>query len=110
LSLDDDPEGRFICLQESWDVVEPLRVAELCANSKKNPIDSVLLTAGDFVEVGAELDFVINKNRSTQTTLKCFLTCTYMVRLMPAVHVQNYQLVSIEKDLDLRTCIDKTVM
>ncbi|KAG2155402.1 hypothetical protein DEU56DRAFT_750966 [Suillus clintonianus] len=92
LTPDDDPEGKFQSLQELWDVMQPLRVAELCANGKKVPINSVLLTAGDFVEVGAELDFVLNRNKDAKTTLKCFLACTYIVRLMPAVHVQNAQL------------------
>ncbi|KAG2148934.1 hypothetical protein DEU56DRAFT_729791, partial [Suillus clintonianus] len=98
LTPDDDPEGKFQCLQESWDVMRPLHVADLCANGKKVPINSVLLTAGDFVEVGAELDFVLNKNKDAKTTLKCFLACTYIVRLMPAVHVQNAQLVRAPKN------------
>lgn len=92
LSSDEDPEGKFLPLQEIWDVTLPLRAADLCANGKKVPINSILLTAGDFVEVGAELDFVKNRNKNAETTLKCFLTCTYVVRLIPALQVQNAQL------------------
>ncbi|KAG1788903.1 hypothetical protein EV424DRAFT_1355940 [Suillus variegatus] len=92
LTQDEDPEGKFYHIQEWWSVARPLRVAELTADGKKMAMNSIMLTEGDFVEVGAELDFVVNKNRNTQITVKCFLTCTYIVRLMPAIHVQNAQL------------------
>ncbi|KAG1851204.1 hypothetical protein C8R48DRAFT_547962, partial [Suillus tomentosus] len=85
LTQDKDPEGKFYRIQEWWSVARPLRVADLTADRKKIAMGSIMLTEGDFVEVGAELDFVVNKNRNTQTMVKCFLTCTYIVRLMPAI-------------------------
>ncbi|KAG0701021.1 hypothetical protein DFH29DRAFT_1069876 [Suillus ampliporus] len=89
----DDPEGRFFRIQEFWNPQRPLRVAELTESAKIMPIDSVLLTEGDFVDVGAELDFVLNRDQHSQTILKCFLTCTYIVRMIPASAVQTLNLV-----------------
>ncbi|KAG1844564.1 hypothetical protein C8R48DRAFT_617897 [Suillus tomentosus] len=94
LQPEEDPGGKFYRIQDEWNVIQPLCVAELTAEGKKLPIDAVLLTEGDFVEVGAELDFVVNRNRDTRTTVKCFLMCTYIVRMMPAREVQNRELVS----------------
>ncbi|KAG1718692.1 hypothetical protein EDB19DRAFT_1649792 [Suillus lakei] len=58
------------------------------------PMNSVLLTEGDFVDVRAELDFVLNRDRHSCTILKCFLTCTYIVRIIPASQMQAMNLVS----------------
>lgn len=55
----DDPEGKFICLQKDWNVARPLHVGELNEQGKVMPIDTIVLNDGDFVEVGAELDFMI---------------------------------------------------
>ncbi|KAG2136223.1 hypothetical protein BD769DRAFT_1341348, partial [Suillus cothurnatus] len=79
LQPEEDPGGKFYCIQDKWNVIQPLRLAELTVEGKKLPINAVLLTEGDFVEVGTEPDFIINRNRNTKTTVKCFLTCTYIV-------------------------------
>ncbi|KAG1793649.1 uncharacterized protein HD556DRAFT_1443440 [Suillus plorans] len=88
LSIADDLEGKFICLQKDWNVACLLRVGELNKQGTVTPIDTIGLNDGDFVEVGAELDFVIHRDRSRQTNLKGFLTCTYMVHLVPKQHIQ----------------------
>ncbi|KAG2158084.1 uncharacterized protein EDB93DRAFT_1077972 [Suillus bovinus] len=93
LKPEDDPAENFYRIQEWWSVAQALQLAELTAEGKKVPINAILLTEGDFVEVSVKLDFVVNRNRNTRTTIKCFLTCTYMVRMMPAREVQNQELV-----------------
>ncbi|KAG1811914.1 hypothetical protein EV424DRAFT_1542324 [Suillus variegatus] len=53
-----DPNGKYLCIQDNWSIVCPLTIAELTGAGKILPMDAVLLTEGDFVDVGAELDFV----------------------------------------------------
>ncbi|KAG1886355.1 uncharacterized protein F5891DRAFT_989133 [Suillus fuscotomentosus] len=89
LTATQDPEGRYICVQDRWNVVRPLTVANLTDAGKVVPMDAVLLTEGDFVDVGAELDFVLSRDRQKGTSLKCFLTCTHVVRLIPAHYVSD---------------------
>ncbi|KAG1839203.1 hypothetical protein DFJ58DRAFT_845764 [Suillus subalutaceus] len=55
-------------------------------------MDSVLLTEGDFVDVGAKLDFIIRRDRQRGMTLRCFLTCTHIVRMIPANYVKHMKL------------------
>ncbi|KAG1721640.1 hypothetical protein EDB19DRAFT_1646332 [Suillus lakei] len=90
-----DPEGKYQHVQELWNVACPLTTANLTGSGKILPMDSVLLSEGDFVDVGAELDFVVSRDRHKGTTLKCFLTCTHIVRLIPADYVQHMKLVSM---------------
>ncbi|KAG2145273.1 hypothetical protein DEU56DRAFT_754129 [Suillus clintonianus] len=54
-----DPEGKYKHVQDLWNVACPLMTANLTGSGKILPMDSVLLSEGDFVDVGAELDFVI---------------------------------------------------
>jgi hypothetical protein len=82
-------------IQDLWSVLRPLRTADLTDTGKILAMDAVLLTEGDFVDVGAELDFVVNRDRHKGTTLKCFLSCDHIVRLMPASLVRDMQLVSM---------------
>jgi hypothetical protein len=94
LTTTQDPEGKFLHIQDNWNVVHPLDIADLTSDGKILPMDAILLTEGDFVDVGAELDFVLSRQRHKPTTLKCFLTCTHIVRMIPAHYVQRMQLVS----------------
>ncbi|KAG1851053.1 hypothetical protein DFJ58DRAFT_842249 [Suillus subalutaceus] len=57
-----DPGGKYICVQELWNVVHPLTVADLTGKGKVLPMDAIHLTEGDFVDVGAELDFVMSRD------------------------------------------------
>lgn len=97
LTEDEDPGKKYMRVQEHWDVMCPLRTADLTNTGKILAMDAVLLTEGDFVDVGAELDFVVSRDRHKGTILKCFLSCDHIVRLMPACHVRDMQLVSIIK-------------
>ncbi|KAG2100049.1 hypothetical protein BD769DRAFT_1677130 [Suillus cothurnatus] len=92
LTTTQDPEGKFLHIQDNWNVVHPLDIADLTSDGKILPMDAILLTEGDFVDVGAELDFVLSRQRHKPTTLKCFLTCTHIVRMIPAHYVQRMQL------------------
>ncbi|KAG1788108.1 uncharacterized protein HD556DRAFT_912938 [Suillus plorans] len=94
LSATQDPEGKYLRIQEHWSAVRPLTIADLTSAGKILPMDAVLLTEGDFVDVGAELDFVLSRQRNKGTTLKCFLTCTHIVRMIPAGYVEKMKLVS----------------
>jgi hypothetical protein len=94
LTTTEDPEGKFFRVQGSWNSLHALRVAEMLESNKIKSINPVLLTEGDLVDVGAELDFVINRDRHARTVLKCFLTCTYVVRLISASRVQSLNLVN----------------
>lgn len=61
LSVAEDPEGKYLSVQEMWNIGQPLDVADLTKSSKILPMDTVLLTEGDFVDVRAELDFVLSR-------------------------------------------------
>lgn len=92
LTDDEDPGRKYMRIQDLWSVMRPLRTADLTDTGKILAMDAVLLTEGDFVDVGAELDFVVNRDRHKGTTLKCFLSCDHIVRLMPASLVRDMQL------------------
>ncbi|KAG2133024.1 hypothetical protein DEU56DRAFT_739127 [Suillus clintonianus] len=93
LSEAQDPARKYLPVQEHWNVMDPLTTAELTEAGKILPIDSIILTEGDFVDVGAELDFVVSRERNKETTLKCFLTCTHVVRLIAAHNIEHLDLV-----------------
>ncbi|KAG1871362.1 hypothetical protein DFJ58DRAFT_722785 [Suillus subalutaceus] len=88
----DDLEGRFLCIQEPWIPQQPLHVGDLTETAKIMAMDSMLLTKGDFVDVGAELDFVTHRDQYARTILKCFLTCSYIVWIIPVGQVQSMNL------------------
>ncbi|KAG1880087.1 hypothetical protein F4604DRAFT_1922777 [Suillus subluteus] len=92
LSTMQDPEGKYLHVQDHWNIVRPLAIADLTDAGKVLPMDSILLTDGDFVDVGAELDFVLSRECHKGTTLKCFLTCTHIVQIIPASYVQKMKL------------------
>ncbi|KAG1856184.1 hypothetical protein C8R48DRAFT_776018 [Suillus tomentosus] len=50
LTATQDPEGKYICVQDLWNVVRPLTVANLTDTGKVVPMDAVLLTEGDFMD------------------------------------------------------------
>jgi hypothetical protein len=81
-------------IEKNWSVVHALQVADLSDEGKIVQMNSVLLTERDFVDVGAELDFVISRDRHKDTVLKCFLTCTHIVRMVPSHQMEYMALVS----------------
>ncbi|KAG2108801.1 hypothetical protein BD769DRAFT_1392701 [Suillus cothurnatus] len=52
LQPEEDPGGKFYHIQDKWNVIQPLHLAELTVEGKKLPINAILLTEGDFIEVG----------------------------------------------------------
>ncbi|KAG1877462.1 hypothetical protein F4604DRAFT_1680127 [Suillus subluteus] len=74
LSTTQDPEGKYLRVQDNWSIVHPLTIADLTSMGKILPMDAVLLTQGDFVDVGAELDFVKMKLDENIMSWKCTST------------------------------------
>ncbi|KAG1726069.1 uncharacterized protein EDB91DRAFT_1023767, partial [Suillus paluster] len=81
LSSKDDPEQNYDTIKQEWTVCEFFPVGELSDSGKIIPLDHLLLTRGDFIEVGAEMDFVIGRDRASRPILNTYMTCTYVLRL-----------------------------
>lgn len=79
LTDEEDPGRKYMHVQDHWDVKCPLCTADLTDAGKILAMDAILLTEGDFVDVGAELDFVVSRDRHKGTMLKCFLSCDHIV-------------------------------
>ncbi|KAG1797048.1 uncharacterized protein HD556DRAFT_1306745 [Suillus plorans] len=96
LKVTEDPEDKYFCIQECWIPQDPLRVAQLTETGKVVPMNAVLLTEGDLVDVGAKIDFVIHRDRHAQTTLKCFLTCTYIMCIISTDEIEKMNLETLK--------------
>ncbi|KAG2084533.1 uncharacterized protein F5147DRAFT_659796 [Suillus discolor] len=95
----EDLEDKYFHIQGCWIPQDPLRVAQVNETRKVVPMNSVLLTEGDLVDIGAEIDFVIHRDRHVRATLKCFLTCTYIMRVISIGEVEklNIETLKIER-------------
>ncbi|KAG1856866.1 hypothetical protein C8R48DRAFT_555219, partial [Suillus tomentosus] len=77
----DDPKDAYRMIQEHWNVCEVLPIGEVSADNKLVLLDKLLLTQGDFVEVGAELDFVVGRDKASKPILRAYLSCTHITHL-----------------------------
>ncbi|KAG1855297.1 hypothetical protein F4604DRAFT_1932359 [Suillus subluteus] len=86
LSTMQDPEGKYLRVQDNWNIVRPLTIADLTGAGKILPMDAVLLTQGDFVDISAELDFVKMKLDENIMSRKCTSTPPPQERAMKKTH------------------------
>jgi hypothetical protein len=72
-------------IEKNWSVVHALQGANLSDEGKIIQMNSVLLTERDFVDVGAELNFIISRDCHKDTMLKCFLPAPTLYAWFPPI-------------------------
>lgn len=98
----DDPKNTYRKIQDSWNVCSALPIGEISTGDRLLALDKLLLTRGDFVEVGAEIDFVVGRDRTSRPILRAYLACTHVTRLLPAKKAEKLTKVRIPSNLKIK--------
>ncbi|KAH7920568.1 hypothetical protein BV22DRAFT_1020931, partial [Leucogyrophana mollusca] len=81
LNACDDPHGWYACLSSDWDVLDAIPVAKIDKSGAMTALNYLLLSQGDFVEVGAEFDIVLTRDINGRNVAKVFLAFHHVIRL-----------------------------
>lgn len=92
--LTDEMQGKYRQIQKNWDIGDCFQIGEIDSHNKLVALDKLLLTEGDFVEVGAEIDFVVTRDKTSRPILHAYLTCTHMTRLLTVADASKLTKVS----------------
>ncbi|KAH7925864.1 hypothetical protein BV22DRAFT_1010284, partial [Leucogyrophana mollusca] len=84
VTTSDDPNNWFAAIQGEWDVEENVPVARVSADGNMTTMNHLLLLLGDFVEVGAEFDIVLGRDRNSRSAVKIFMSFHHVVQLASA--------------------------
>ncbi|KAH7918546.1 hypothetical protein BV22DRAFT_1024426 [Leucogyrophana mollusca] len=77
----DDPHGWYRAVQPHWQVADPVTIGRVAEDGVITPLNPLLLSRGDFVEIGAEFDIVVSRDQDHRPVTKTFLAFHHVVQL-----------------------------
>ncbi|EGN96153.1 hypothetical protein SERLA73DRAFT_76143 [Serpula lacrymans var. lacrymans S7.3] len=89
LAAPDNPNHYYERISAEWNTNDKLPVAKYNATNQLTAIKHLLLSPGDFVEVGVEFDIVVRRGASGQKTVKVFPTFTHIIQLQESVAAKS---------------------
>ncbi|KAH7918370.1 hypothetical protein BV22DRAFT_1024712 [Leucogyrophana mollusca] len=91
----DDPHGWCARLSSEWEVMDAVPVAKINKYGTMTGLSHLLLSQGDFVEVGTEFDIILTRDVNGRSAVKIFLAFHHVIRLAAAAKLGIQSRVSI---------------